>query len=244
MVPLRRHGLFLVQSFDSSLTIRHLRSIPADRLRKLIAEQNDNMSNRIVPGRDQPSSWWLTQPRDRSKKVVGMRPVKPLPELRISMVREGCTNRPFYTIQVKSNQAHGKDQGIEQVGSWDPFPNREHGEQLVGLNVERILYWMSQGAQPTERVAELLGLAGILPIHPHSLLVAHRARCAMSQMAKAAESKALEETQSDADGADGDTNKSQEEEEDGEKVDDPLKRPDAIWRKKNSGEHWWRHGLM
>ncbi len=82
------------------LSCRHLRSIPADRLKKLIADQDDNMSNLIVPGRDRTSTWFLPQPRDPSKKVVGLQPVKPLPKLRISLVREGCTNRPFYTIQV------------------------------------------------------------------------------------------------------------------------------------------------
>lgn len=83
-------------------SFRYLRSIPADRLKRLIAEESKSLGQRIVPGRDQPSSWWLPQPRDPTKKVVGLRPVKPLPELRISMVREGCTNRPFYTIQVET----------------------------------------------------------------------------------------------------------------------------------------------
>ncbi len=131
---------------------------------------------------------------------------------------------------------HGKDQGIEQIGSWDPFPNRVHGEQLIGLNVERILYWMGNGAEPSARVAELLGLAGILPIHPHSLLVAHRARTKAAEMA-AQSGEATAEAQAD-DSGEGDA-------EDGDgSGEDPMKRPDAIWRKKNSQEHWWRHGLM
>lgn len=132
---------------------------------------------------------------------------------------------------MKSNQAHGKDQGIEQVGSWDPFPNREHGEQLVGLNVERILYWIGQGAEPTKRAAEILGLAGILPIHPHSLLIAHRTRVAI------AERESKETVDVEASNKEGEQGEENAEE-------DVLKRSDAIWRKKTAREHWWRHGLM
>ena len=146
---------------------------------------------------------------------------------------------PYLLDQVKSSQAHGKDQGIEQLGCWDPFPNRDYGEQLVGLNVERILYWMAQGAQPTERVAELLGLAGILPIHPHSLLVAHRTRIAVAKFLKARESDAKKsETENQAEGEHSGSDTGKEDEKDVEK------REDSVWRTKNSGEHWWRHGLM
>lgn len=87
--------------FASAILSRNLRSIPSDRLKKLIAEESETLGSRIVPGRDRSSDWWLPQPRSSDKKVVALRPVKPLPQLRISMVREGCTNRPFYTIQVR-----------------------------------------------------------------------------------------------------------------------------------------------
>ena len=136
---------------------------------------------------------------------------------------------------MKSSATRGKEQGLEQLGCWDPFPNRGYGEQLVGLNVERILYWMGQGAQPTERVAELLGLAGILPIHPHSLLVAHQTRIAVAEFLKAKES-AVEKVKKEEDEHDDDGGKEEEEES--------SIREDSVWRKKNSGEHWWRHGLM
>ncbi|KAM7539579.1 hypothetical protein Aperf_G00000043280 [Anoplocephala perfoliata] len=204
---------------------RHLRSIPSDRLKKLIAEEGESLGGRIVPGRDRSSAWWLSQPRSLGKKVVGLRPVKPLPELRISM--------------VKSSQAHGKDQGIEQLGCWDPFPNRDHGEQLVGLNVERILYWIGQGAQPTDRVAELLGLAGILPIHPHSLLVAHRTRLAVKEFLKSNSTEGTTTTTTEANGGEGEETSSAEEEK-----SDYSRREDWVWRKKNSKEHWWRFGLI
>ncbi|CDS38368.1 28S ribosomal protein S16 [Echinococcus multilocularis] len=243
-IMLNRSAVIATQSFTPTHFCRHLRSIPADRLKKLIAEESKDMGKRIVPVRDQSSSWWLPQPCDPTKKVVGLSPVKPLPHLRISMIREGCRNRPFYTIQVKSSQAHRLDQGIEQVGCWDPLPNREHGEQLVGLNVERILYWMGQGAQPTERVAELLGLAGILPIHPHSLLIAHRTRLAVSKLAKANGSPSEEAVEGEKEERDGSAEEKGEGGSDENERDESTQRADSVWRKKCHDERWWRYGLM
>ncbi len=45
---------------------------------------------------------------------------------------------------------------IEQVGTYDPLPNR-HGEKLCSLNIERILYYLSQGIRLEEGAAQLLG---------------------------------------------------------------------------------------
>lgn len=144
---------------------------------------------------------------------------------------------------MKSSQAHGKDQGLEQLGCWDPFPNREHGEQLVGLNIERILYWIAQGAEPTERVAELLGLAGILPIHPHSRLVAHRTRIAVKKFLEENPPESTTATEAEAKSEEGEE-KTVDSGSREEKTEDFTKRADYVWRKKNSGEHWWRHGLI
>jgi hypothetical protein len=38
--------------------------------------------------------------------------------------------------------------------------------QVVSLNTERIKYWLAVGAQPSDRVAKLLGYAGLLPELP------------------------------------------------------------------------------
>ncbi|VDN11975.1 unnamed protein product [Dibothriocephalus latus] len=245
----------LPSTFGSSLTpcsVRFLRKIAAARLRKLIATENEKTRDLIVPGPEKSSTWWAPIPTDPQKKIVGIRPVRPLPQLRIAMVREGCTNRPFYTIQVKYNQTHSKDQGIEQLGSWDPFPNNIYGEQLVGLNVNRIFFWMAQGAEPTKRVAELLGLAGVLPVHPHSYLVAHRARLALAkrlQENQEQEAKKATEVSEEAvlpseekEEASSPTKADSGGESDAE--EDLLNRPDALWRRQRFAPTWWRHGLV
>ncbi|CAG4966073.1 unnamed protein product [Colias eurytheme] len=93
----------------------------------------------------------------------------------IRLIRQGCTNRPFFHISVTQRKRLNSQPVIEQLGSYDPMPNI-HNEKLVALNLERIKYWMGQGAHVTPPVAELLGLAGFFPIHPRTYMTAWRNR--------------------------------------------------------------------
>jgi len=61
------------------------------------------------------------------------------------------------------------------VGSFDPLPN-DYNERLVALNTERIRYWLGKGAHLSTPAAELLGIAGLLPIHPRTYMTAWRNR--------------------------------------------------------------------
>jgi len=47
-------------------------------------------------------------------------------------------------------------QPVEQLGTYDPLPNREN-QKLLSLNIERTRYWMGQGAEFSENLAHLLG---------------------------------------------------------------------------------------
>ncbi|EDV27626.1 putative 28S ribosomal protein S16, mitochondrial [Trichoplax sp. H2] len=83
----------------------------------------------------------------------------------IRLALHGCRHRPFYHIVVANKRSKRNGLPLEQVGSFDPLPNRSN-EKLVALNIERIKYWLGVGAQPTKPVTALLAMAGILPIHP------------------------------------------------------------------------------
>ncbi|CAM9799141.1 unnamed protein product, partial [Ascophyllum nodosum] len=48
------------------------------------------------------------------------------------------------------------------VGTYNPLANRA-GVKEVTFKVDRVRYWVSVGAQPSDRVAWLLGQFGILP---------------------------------------------------------------------------------
>lgn len=76
--------------------------------------------------------------------------------LKIRLARGGAKKRPFYRIVVAEATAPRDGRFVEKVGTYNPLLPREHAERLV-LRADRIQYWISQGAQPTERVAKFLG---------------------------------------------------------------------------------------
>jgi ribosomal protein S16 len=86
--------------------------------------------------------------------------------VRIRLALHGCTNRPFYHVVVAPSKAPRNGRHLEQVGSYDPMPNY-NGELLVGLNLDRIKYWMGVGAQPTVAVYKLLSLVRTSHAHYH-----------------------------------------------------------------------------
>ena len=53
-----------------------------------------------------------------------------------------------------------------QLGTYNPFPQTLDGVKEVRLEVDRVKYWLSTGAQPSERVAFLLWRAGLAPAPP------------------------------------------------------------------------------
>lgn len=56
-----------------------------------------------------------------------------------------------------------------QVGNYNPIPDK-YGIKEIRVNVEKARYWILKGAQPTDRVAWLLGKVGILPPKPVPLI--------------------------------------------------------------------------
>lgn len=79
--------------------------------------------------------------------------------LKIRLSRAGAKKRPYYHIVVADSRAPRDGRFIEQVGAWNPMLPKD-GER-VKLNEERIRHWLSQGAQPTDRVLRFLDQAGM-----------------------------------------------------------------------------------
>eukprot|EP00243_Klebsormidium_subtile_P005132 TRINITY_DN201_c0_g2_i1.p1 TRINITY_DN201_c0_g2~~TRINITY_DN201_c0_g2_i1.p1 ORF type:complete len:111 (-),score=15.45 TRINITY_DN201_c0_g2_i1:228-560(-) len=82
--------------------------------------------------------------------------------VRIRLARFGRKNLPFYRIFVADSRSPRDGKHIEVVGHYNPLPSKD-GHKHVGLDFERIKYWLSVGAQPSDTVARLLGVAGVLP---------------------------------------------------------------------------------
>jgi small subunit ribosomal protein S16 len=80
--------------------------------------------------------------------------------LRIRLARAGTKKRPHYQIVIADIRAARNGKFIERVGLYDPLQPRG-SEKRVTLNTERLTYWLSVGAQPTDRVLRFLDAAGI-----------------------------------------------------------------------------------
>ncbi len=84
-------------------------------------------------------------------------------KLRLSM--GGTKKRPVYKIVVADSKFPRDGRFIEKLGFFNPLLPKEKKER-IGLQTDRIKYWLSQGAQPTTRVARLLGEHELIPMPP------------------------------------------------------------------------------
>ena len=81
--------------------------------------------------------------------------------LKIRLSRAGAKKRPFYRIVVADSRSPRDGRYIEKIGTYDPLLPRDSA-QRVNLEVERAKHWLSQGAQPTDRVLRFLDAAGLM----------------------------------------------------------------------------------
>ena len=79
--------------------------------------------------------------------------------VRIRMKRMGRKNRPFYRIGIFDVHEERDGEAIEEVGHYDPLEKDEAKRET--LKKDRIEYWLSVGAQPSEKVAVILKRHGI-----------------------------------------------------------------------------------
>ena len=83
--------------------------------------------------------------------------------LKIRLSRGGTKKRPVYKVVVADSRRARDGRFIEKVGFFNPLLPKDKKER-VGLEAERIKHWLDQGAQPTTRVARLLGEHEIIPM--------------------------------------------------------------------------------
>ena len=74
--------------------------------------------------------------------------------VRIRMKKMGRKHRPFFRICVVDSRKPRDGKTIEELGYYDPMV-RDKSER-VKLNMDRIEYWLSVGAQPSDKVAVLI----------------------------------------------------------------------------------------
>lgn len=91
--------------------------------------------------------------------------------LAIRLQRNGRTHLPVYRIIVQESQRHPlSGRVVAEVGSFDPKTKK------TVLNKEKVEFYLKNGAQPSTRVARILGLEGIkLPSWVKAAPVKHTA---------------------------------------------------------------------
>ena len=74
--------------------------------------------------------------------------------VRIRMKRMGRKHRPFFRICVMDSRKPRDGKAIEEIGTYDPMVHDKSNR--VTINMERVDYWLSVGAQPSDKVATLI----------------------------------------------------------------------------------------
>ena len=87
--------------------------------------------------------------------------------LKIRLSRGGAKKRPFYRIVVADARSPRDGRFIERVGTYNPMVAKDSDGRVI-LKEERIKYWLSQGAKPSDRVARFLGQAEIIQLPARS----------------------------------------------------------------------------
>ncbi|HET6436279.1 MAG TPA: 30S ribosomal protein S16 [Xanthomonadaceae bacterium] len=73
--------------------------------------------------------------------------------VKIRLTRGGAKKRPFYHIIVTDSRSARDGRNIERVGFYNPVA--AGNEKRVELDVARVQHWIGQGAQLTDKVADL-----------------------------------------------------------------------------------------
>jgi small subunit ribosomal protein S16 len=82
--------------------------------------------------------------------------------LRVRLARHGSKKRPFFWLVVTQAQAPRDGRFIEKLGTYDPLKK----DDKSNFEADRVRHWLSQGAQPSERVQRILAQAGVVPEVP------------------------------------------------------------------------------
>ena len=81
--------------------------------------------------------------------------------MKIRLARGGSKKRPFYRIVAADSRMPRDGRFIEKLGTYNPLLPKD-SEVRVTMNMDRINYWLGEGAQPTDRISRMLEAAGAI----------------------------------------------------------------------------------
>ncbi len=79
--------------------------------------------------------------------------------LKIRLARAGSKKRPYYHIVVADVRSPRDGRFVEIIGAWNPMLAKD--AERVKIDADRAKHWLGHGAQPTDRVARFLDVAGV-----------------------------------------------------------------------------------
>ena len=80
--------------------------------------------------------------------------------MKIRLARGGSKKRPHYSIVAADSRMPRDGRFIEKLGTYNPLLPKD-SEERVKMNMERVQYWLDQGAQPSDRISRFLEAAGV-----------------------------------------------------------------------------------
>ena len=109
--------------------------------------------------------------------------------LKIRLRRMGSRHRPFYRVVVSDSRRVPRASALEEVGYYDPRKT----PATLQMNVERVDYWMSHGAQPSDTVKKLMARArSEAPVEAEVVEAVETEAAAEAEAAAAAETESAE----------------------------------------------------
>ncbi len=79
--------------------------------------------------------------------------------MKIRLARGGSRKRPHYAIVASDSRMPRDGRFKEKLGTYNPLLPKD-SEDRVKMNMDRVRFWLDQGAQPTDRVSRFLEAAG------------------------------------------------------------------------------------
>ena len=77
--------------------------------------------------------------------------------VKLRLKRMGSKQKPFYRVVAADSRSPRDGRFIETVGTYNPIKQEDN----LTINEERALYWLNNGAQPTDTVKNILSKTGV-----------------------------------------------------------------------------------
>ncbi len=78
--------------------------------------------------------------------------------VKLRLKRMGSKAKPFYRIVAADSRSPRDGRFLEVIGTYNPVK----GSEVVTISEEKALYWLNNGAQPTDTVRSILSKQGIM----------------------------------------------------------------------------------